>query len=106
MRNSQPMAVNEREWFSIEPLSTARRGVLDATRWRSLNKLLGMSGMSGNRDDRLGFFAGITKRRFRKSKETFGPQPVCLLLQLVPPVRWPEHALDLDQIAPEPRLPR
>lgn len=40
----QPMAVNENEWFQIEPPSTAAAGVLDPVRWRRLNKLLSTTG--------------------------------------------------------------
>jgi hypothetical protein len=47
----QPMAVNENEWFQIEPPSTAAAGVLDPVRWRRLNKLLSTTGHLPPRGD-------------------------------------------------------
>jgi hypothetical protein len=40
---NQPMTSDPNEWVRIEPPSTARPGVLDAVRWRTLNKLLSMT---------------------------------------------------------------
>jgi hypothetical protein len=40
---SQPMTSDPNEWVRVEPPSTAPEGVLDAVRWRSLNKLLSMT---------------------------------------------------------------
>jgi hypothetical protein len=38
-----PMTSDPNEWVRVEPPSTARPGVLDAARWRLLNKLLSMT---------------------------------------------------------------
>jgi hypothetical protein len=69
----QPMAVNKSEWFAIEPPSTARRGVLDAIRFRQLNKLLSMPiGLS--RDDIIQRFCvrhGISRQCVEAELLTF-----------------------------------
>jgi hypothetical protein len=38
-----PMGAGRNEWVRVEPPSTAPDGVLDAVRWRMLNKLLSMT---------------------------------------------------------------